>query len=264
MPHSLREPHIYRIPTDTKDTLVIGPKDTKILRGKDEIRKVNTNVFISNLQPRFDTGLLPAAIRWMSKDMLDVVVERPPRQAQMFFYPGTAREAINKNHDSILVNIPWTVTTMHFGPRHSKCDGIYMFFRSKPLMSMEDILCRAPLPNMYDNSVCMDERFYGEFHKFLTQKNLCLTDMIHFIMNRIWETGFNYNAGAITAPLPKEIKTDNLGDSLHKWSQMEMSDVLRMNWSKGKTLQSHLDTIRNLAEIDGVDLGFSKAVNATS
>lgn len=264
MPHNYREYHFYEIPEDSKDTIVVGPKSTKVVRGKDTLREVPTKDFIKNLQPVVDSGMLPAAVRWISRDFLDIVVERPPRQAQMFFYPGSARAAAGKDRESLLVNIPWTVTTIHFSQRHAKVDGVYMYFMQKPLTSLEETLGVAPLPNLSKNSVCMDEAFHGDFVKFRKTKGITLTDMIHFVMHRIWETGFNYNAGEVTGILPPGLESDNLGTTLHKWQELNMSEVLAIRWAETGTLQNHLKNIRSQGRLDEKGIAFAKATLATS
>lgn len=86
-----------------------------------------------------DLGLLPAAVRWISRDGLAVIMERPPSVVN-----------ISYKEEQYSVPVPWQVWGVRVNP-DGRIEKAFLFARPYPMVSLEDELFSFPLPNMSNN-----------------------------------------------------------------------------------------------------------------
>lgn len=88
----------------------------------------------------FDIGLLPPAVRWLSKNGRRIMLERPPTQVTVT-YGETTYE----------IPLPWTVWVLEFSQQLT-LERSRVFARSYPLSSEQDELGILPFPGVNANN----------------------------------------------------------------------------------------------------------------
>lgn len=142
---------------------------------------------------------LPICVRYKSRNV--IVVERPPlkintriRYGKGSFY--NKRLANPKAENEIW--IPWSVLVMvsqngFFSGVRSDCD-FYLFYRSSPLSSFDDILVPAFTPNVFaDGRMCLGRTESVLFEKTNSHEIDCqnVKDIYNFVVNEYFSGGWN-------------------------------------------------------------------------
>ena len=108
-------------------------------------------------------SLLPMAVRYAEIDKNFYVIERPPFQIDVDYYPNKKINAKLAAHiPGKKMWIPWTVFIVSLGQNVNSLIAT-MYFNDKPLESFDDLLVRAYTPNIFnDGRVC----FGNSLHTF--------------------------------------------------------------------------------------------------
>lgn len=150
-------------------------------------------VEVPQYQPSFlpaqaSSGLLPAAVRYLSGDQKTIVIERPPGYHTLAYtqmYMAGAR-----NHKLYRIPVPWQVyilriTNARSQPQMTAC------VRPTPLQSLQDPLYVYPLPNVdNDGRVCIHVE--GTWPAF-AKDHPNTADRAMWMINALWVSGFNEN-----------------------------------------------------------------------
>lgn len=222
---------------------------------KDFIKKLN-KVTSHNL------GLLPPAIRWISRDKSIVVFERPAMRQLVEFLPYE-RNGIDERTDyrklnlycSYELNIPWTVYVCTFDATYLPVI-VKVFARNTPLTSMNDTLGLMPLLNFYGNS-----KLCNPATKIFEGMPESLGEGINMAYNLVWNSGWNFDLhdainlcqrygkpfmavelqkgklriGDLTPPEKHACQASPVAQttiSMFKfWSTCSMDDILHREWS---------------------------------
>lgn len=141
----------------------------------------------------YNVGLLPPAVRWISKDKSIVVFERPPTKQRVDIIPFI-RDQITEhmNFDAYIctyeLNIPWTVYVCAMDKTYLPL-SVRVFVRSTPITSMSDTLGLLPLLNFYTTSKLCNPTGTREFEGLPES----LGEGLNIAYNTVWNSGWNYD-----------------------------------------------------------------------
>lgn len=104
---------------------------------------------------REEIDLLPMAVRYADIENNVYLIERPPFQIDIDYYPNKRVGAKLASHiPGKKIWIPWTLFFVSMGssPDHLVC---HLYFNDKPLTSLDDQIIRAYTPNLHsDARIC--------------------------------------------------------------------------------------------------------------
>lgn len=143
---------------------------------------------------KHNIGLLPPAVRWISRDKSIVVFERPPMRQLIEFLPYE-RQVIKDDYDyraggdycSYELNIPWTVYVCTFDATYLPVT-VKVFVRNSPITSMDDLLGLLPMLNFYSNS-----KLCNPATKIFEGMPESLGEGINMAYNLVWNSGWNFD-----------------------------------------------------------------------
>lgn len=136
-----------------------------------------------------DSGLLPAAVRYISNSKNLIVFERPPMIMPLTYIPTKLEvtESYARKAQTYELPIPWTVYVVALDER---CDPIHtnVYMRGSSITSMSDAVYALPLPNFYyDSSMCPPITNKYEDHP------ITLAHAVAETYNRVWDSGWNFD-----------------------------------------------------------------------
>jgi len=180
------------------------------------------------------SGLLPPAVRYMSPNKKWVVVERPPQEMVLNFYPAIQSMISSYTMRQFVLPIPWTIYATRLNNSGFPGDS-YLFARNRAIESDADELYILPLPNCYeDGRMCVPE--LNSDH-YLQPPNL--GESINILHDKIWSSNFNLDLnaamgrlGTINSELTKAYETGNVVSMLKRWEQATFKEVLNWTWPK--------------------------------
>jgi hypothetical protein len=174
-------------------------------------------------------GLLPPAVRWVSKDRKAVVFERPPSQ----YFIEVAWERKELAHSApkkvFELPIPWTVYLAYFDAGYNPVK-VFCYTRPGPITALQDEVFLLPMFNIYmDSHLC--NPVVGTFEDHPET----LSWGVQEVFNMVWNSGFNLDLmdapkQACNLSAPCSHRRTNVRDALTgflmNWADMSLSDVL--------------------------------------
>jgi len=108
-----------------------------------------------------NVDLLPMAVRYADIKNKIYVIERPPFQTDIDFYPNKKVNARLANHiPNKKIWIPWTVFVVSLGDSPEELNAM-LFFNDKPLESFDDRVIKGYTPNLFgDARVCFGNSLF--------------------------------------------------------------------------------------------------------
>lgn len=200
-----------------------------------KLPKMKTSDFIKKFfnQTSISIGILPPAVRWISKDRRIVVFERPPFKAFMEIAPGRKEAAASLNKYSFEVPMPWTVYVGYYDFEYNPVH-IRVYTRPTALTGLDDRLYLLPIPNIYmDSSLC------NPISPNFVEHDADIAWGVGEVYNMVWNSGFNYDLLAamsmgIHAGQPVGNNAPRLNRNLDAnlqwidaWSKVSLPDVLK-------------------------------------
>lgn len=179
--------------------------------------------------PNDELGILPPAVRWISRDHSRVIFERPPSRMSIYYCHSPAYSA--KNHRHYIIPVPWQVYVVTMSPTSPRSQpGLQFYVRPGPLRTAEDKLYSYPMPNTNGGGVCIHvEREYAK----LVDAGATIAERVSFMAGALWMSGSNTNAGdVLRSPTrhPKEfLAKESCADAykvLEALEKYSLSDVL--------------------------------------
>jgi len=130
----------------------------------------------SDSRPAYVTRLLPEDVRYISDNGNDIIVERPPCKVAIKYRKGTPAGGLARAPlEYFEVTLPWQVYYLNI----SRAEA-YVYFRNAPLVSNDDKLYPATLPNATQHgSVCLGNSLRRDIKKMAENR-----DNIGVIINK--------------------------------------------------------------------------------
>lgn len=134
-----------------------------------------------------DSGIMPPGVRMLGKNY--IVFERPPTYQNIFFNPDKVHSGMSEENVQVFrIPMPWQVYIASF-TNDFYVSEVSMYFTNTSLMSKDQHLYLAPLPNFYtDGSLCRpmfsDMTDVERYSKNLSGVMACAYDWI-------WNNGTN-------------------------------------------------------------------------
>jgi len=246
------------IPVDTiKQTVTLSDNGYKFEYGIFEVstydvQQVSKNFFSKS---KMDTDILPPVTRWVSKDMEQIAVERPPFSVTITYDDihfeegpineiddynrcescdpeygcdcGFEAEQLEYHSFEFHLNIPWTIWFFKLENQNSNTRYVRdasIFCSPTSIQSANSALYVLPLPNLYaDNRVCWGNSLlhpdkYNNFSSYILG---CI--------NTFWISNFNND-------LTCNVGAPDLGDFantrryLELYSRLSMDEILSANF----------------------------------
>jgi hypothetical protein len=105
--------------------------------------------------------LLPMAVRYADIENQIYIIERPPFQTNIDFYPNKRLNARLANHiPNKKIWIPWTVFVVSLGKSVNHLKAA-VYFNDKPLDSLYDLVIKGYTPNLFgDSKICFGNSLF--------------------------------------------------------------------------------------------------------
>ena len=105
--------------------------------------------------------ILPMAVRYADIENKIYVIERPPFEINIDFYPNKKLNARLANHiPNKKMWIPWTVFVVSLGKSVDHLKAL-VYFNDKPLDSLDDLVIRGYTPNLFgDSRICFGNSLF--------------------------------------------------------------------------------------------------------
>lgn len=115
---------------------------------------------LSNLNSN-TVDLLPMAVRYADIENQVYIIERPPFQTNIDFYPNKRLNARLANHiPNKKIWIPWTVFVVSLGKSVNHLKAA-VYFNDKPLDSLHDLVIKGYTPNLFgDSKICFGNSLF--------------------------------------------------------------------------------------------------------
>lgn len=147
-------------------------------------RTIHPATVKSRLYNEINSGLLPAAIRWINADATEIAFERPPQMMTVNVRKGIARRG---SVHLFTLPLPWTLYRFQLDDYYSNF-GVYA--ERGPLVAPTDELIPLPMLNVYaDGRVCLGE--VAEKQDDVPLPNIELSQRILSVVNDFWASVFN-------------------------------------------------------------------------
>lgn len=155
---------------------------------------VTVNFLEKSRDAAVDLPVFPIGTRYIKRDgdILNVVIEQPPQARTLFFTVDSAKSfdmsidqsnVASENLKSYYLALPYTIFVIQFV--NGQYNGeLNVYWRSRPLGSINDELALVPLPNINIARVCL-----GSFLPNL--KNLEVNEQCNEIISSFWQTTFS-------------------------------------------------------------------------
>lgn len=165
-------------------------------------------------------GLMPPAVRWMSRGATAFLLERPPFDTILRYYDGSTEAAAgnrNVEHEySFEITMPWTQLFVSFqNPKLTKLDRAWLFCRPEPLRRETDVLHILPLPNIDPLSgelrferIAYDYRAWFSGQRF-NRMGTNIAAALGWLINYVWMSEFNKELGLPTMGVPHDLVPHN-------------------------------------------------------
>lgn len=179
-----------------------------------------------------------------------IVIEQKPQIRTVSFsedlvHGNDAQQAIDQTSEGyrFALAFPYIYFVMVFDRERFSFQEVY--FRNRPLRSISDTFCLAPLPNTYytgngmvaHNGICMgDDEFNKEIRRHTTISAKCET-----VISNFWQRTFSGDLGEGDYKL-----VDSRIKNLSTWQENSKKDslfVLGITWKNAKSISAVLDTI---------------------
>lgn len=214
-----------------------GPKDAKATVG-DLLARTNVS-----------SGLLPPAVRYISSDHKTVAFERPPMHVVVEYAPYPKDTAYNDAavHYTFNIAVPWSVYVICFDDFFLPINT-FMFFRNKPLTSLDDPVGLAPLLNFYYTS-----KLCPPLQPNFSNENPSIANGINEAYNLVWNSGFNLDLvdamkEGSSHGTPFSIYGDSTTEFAAKWykswERMSIDDILRVKWPRPRDMGEGSNFVR--------------------
>lgn len=224
------------------------------IRSVNEDRLSSLKKYITPFQSRTSTvpqvGILPPGVLYLDDQF--VVFERPPEKKMMFIIPKLMDGITSKSQPvSFQIPVPWQLYIARYssykddkGVVHLYPDQVKMHFMRTNLMSVDQEVFLAPLPNFYtDGMLCRP--FFDSMEEFNRHTN-DLAGVIASAYDWIWNSGTNLDLTESVAQyyiqMPKRNSVSPVNGGLYpgsrycSWAHVE---TLMKNWET-KTLEEVL------------------------
>lgn len=138
------------------------------------------------------------------------VIEQEPQVRSLMMSSAITGEEhqpyMDQAAERVTMAFPYVTFIMHF--KNGRFSSVYTGWRTAPLKTMDDLLCKAILPNIHTNlNVCMGHHF--------TAHAASMSEQTEEVLSNFWNSRFNNDL------------------SVHWWNKPQISDRLRSTraWS---------------------------------
>lgn len=187
------------------------------------------SVAYNNLIRITDRSVIPAALRWVSKNGDVILWERPPHYVTLQYSPFKQHsiQANSKASHTFRLALPWQYYFVSLS-REGKVNNIFMYFGHDQIRDISShIMYTAPIMNFYSNGrLC--PAAYNEFVDYGNSYD----EIIEFVYTTIWYSGFNNDLYETLGTIPPTNKLAKVRSDPMKlyaaWSKLPISYVASM------------------------------------
>jgi len=157
-----------------------------------------------------------------------VVIEESPQTRSLSF---SDLEDVNGR---VSLSLPYVVFLLHF--RDDVFSGMYCGWRTSPLRSLDDMLCRPLLPNIHDNlAVCMGHSGYAIGNN--------ISQQCESIVSNFWNSTFNRDLSEMWRAKAGYHRNLESGRSWSLASEDDSMFILSVNFTECKSVQYIIDLL---------------------
>lgn len=181
-----------------------------------------------------------------------VVIEEPPMFRTLTLDRNLLGEHMEGNSRvtrQALLPLPYTTFIMHFinsrsdGKGRERLSSMYVFWNSKPLESLTDMLYEPILPNIHQNySLCMGHDF--------SLTSTTISEMVREAVNEFWSSAFNND---LSMRWWAKDYIDNRLRTVAEWEQLNPLDMFEMNYHAAMPLDRFINTCVGAHEEVNID-----------
>lgn len=150
-------------------------------------------------------SIFPSGI--LHYDENTIIFERPPTVKEITYIAKQESDISKEDtHHSYKIPIPWQVYVVSYSTvdysvdtgveKYVSIDSTYMFFRNSQLISQDDFLYSAPMPNFYSNGLLCNPRYENVDQTLFLKDDTFISNLVNSAYNSIWFSNFN---GDLTA-----------------------------------------------------------------
>lgn len=212
-------------------------------------QKITEAIFETNdawrAASRSEIDLFPRGCRFCSSRGTStiLVLEQDPQVRSMRFSSGmggsTAGEWV-EGSSNLALSLPYIIFFFHF--QNGAFKNLYCGWRTRPLESLNDSLCRPVLPNIHDNlNVCLGR------HMSVNQRQ-SLAQQTNYVLSNFWNSEFNND---LSDHWWSKDRVDARLRTGREWAELSQEDplfILDVNFRQLRTVKATLEIISNASE----------------